>query len=101
MGSGRPIVYDGLALSAKEYLSVPKDVVDGKYDYLWPTPGNGLRIELKSSANRSVRFFIDIRENRRETSLIVGATPARKATSQSRESTSPYFATAQVYFRLS
>lgn len=71
-------------------LTMPKDVIDGRYDYDWPSPGDQLRIELESPDDRSVRFFLDIHEGKRTSrvALSVNDLRERKAKMQTRASSS-------------
>lgn len=67
-------------------LTMPKDVIDGRCDYDWPSPGAQLRIELESQEDRGVRFFLDVHEGRRTSrvALIVNDLRERKVKMQTR-----------------
>lgn len=75
---------DGMRL-----MRMPKDVVDGVYQYSWPEPGGKVRVELVSGEDRRTRFFLDIHEARRTSRVVVGVHDllARKAKSQVRAGT--------------
>lgn len=75
---------------AQSYLGMAKDVVDGRLEYDWPLAGGKLRIELLAAEDKSIRFFLDIYEGRRESTVLLGANPPRKAVSQSRAGNEPY-----------
>ncbi|MBR2682674.1 MAG: hypothetical protein IKE22_05340 [Atopobiaceae bacterium] len=75
---------------AQSYIGMRKDVVDGRLEYDWPLAGSQLRIELLSTEDRKIRFFMDVYEGRRESTVILGAAPQRKATTQSRAASMPY-----------
>lgn len=81
--------WDDLDSTARSYLVMQKDVCDGVYDRRRPAPGKKLSIELIAERERSLRFFLDVIENRRSTSLIVGLLPDRKLTMQTRRSDRP------------
>ena len=87
---GKVATPDDLTPLAQSYLGMSKDVVDGRLDYDWPLAGSQLRIELLSAEDRRIRFFIDVYEGRRESTVLLGAIPQRKATSQSRAASMPY-----------
>lgn len=74
----------------QRYLAMPKDVANGKYEHKWPQPGNKLQIELFSCEEELSRFYLDIFECRRTTSVVIGAELDRKASSQARVSNRPY-----------
>ena len=68
----------------QELLMMEKDVFDGRYDRQWPMAGSKLSVELISQSARSLRFYLDVIENKRETSLVMGLAPNRKCTMQHR-----------------
>lgn len=53
----------------------------------WPMGGDSSRVELESTSDRSIRFFLDVRESRRSSSFLVGAVLDRKNTQQVRAGT--------------
>lgn len=56
----------------RELLMMEKDVFDGSYDRQWPMAGSKLSVELISQSARALKFYLDIIENKRATTLIVG-----------------------------
>ena len=73
----------------RELLMMEKDVFDGSYDRQWPMAGSKLSVELISQSARALKFYLDIIENKRATTLIVGLAPDRKCTMQHRRSDRP------------
>lgn len=73
----------------QELLMMEKDVFDGHYNRQWPMAGSKLSVELISQSARSLRFYLDVIENKRETSLVMGLAPNRKCTMQHRRSDRP------------
>ena len=57
---------------AQEFLKMPKRPYKEKDSYNWPNPGEKLQIELISESNRSLKFFLDIYESRKSSSIVVG-----------------------------
>lgn len=86
--SGSLFGWDDMSSFAREYLEMSKDVVDGVYERRWPLPGEKLCIELISEEERATRFFLDVFEGRRSSSVILGLAPDRKATMQTRRAES-------------
>ena len=74
----------------QRYLAMPKDVVRERCDYQWPQPGRKLQIELFSYEDNLTKFFLDIIENKRTSTVIVSAQTERKSTIQTRVSSRPY-----------
>ena len=72
-----------LTNESRRLMAMPNDVVDGKYDYRWPEAGNTLRIELEAKEDRKIRFFIDVSESKRSSTLIL-APLDRKSKMQTR-----------------
>lgn len=87
---GGVITISDLTPLTQSYLAMPKDVVDGRLDYDWPLAGNQLRVELRAAEDKRIRFFLDIYEGRRESTVLLGANPTRKAVTQSRAASAPY-----------
>lgn len=79
-----------LTLLSQSYLKMSKDVVGEKLEFEWPTAGNHLRIELEAASNRTIRFFVDVYEGKRESTVLLSASPSRKAVSQLRAGNTPY-----------
>lgn len=65
-------------------LRMPKDVYDGGYSRKWPMPGRSESIELISSSDRGLKFFLDLREGAKSSSLAIGVIQDRKSTMQHR-----------------
>lgn len=70
-------------------LRMPKDVRDGNYSRKWPQPGSGESIELIAEDERELRFFLDIREGGRSSSLSIGIAQGRRSKMQTRASDHP------------
>lgn len=70
----------------QEFLKMPKRPYKEKDSYNWPNPGEKLQIELISESNKSLKFFLDIYESRKSSSIVVGVINDRKPTYQSRVS---------------
>ena len=70
-------------------LEMEKDVVSGCYNYKWPAPGRKLRLDLYAKEDKSLKFYLDIIEGKRSSSVVVGLTPPRKTTMQNRLSDAP------------
>lgn len=51
---GSPIGWDSMSASAREYLQMPKDVVDGVYERRWPLPGERLCVEPIAETDRLI-----------------------------------------------
>lgn len=66
-----------------------KDVVSGCYNYKWPAPGRKLRLDLYAKEDKSLKFYLDIIEGKRSSSVVVGLTLPRKTTMQNRLSDAP------------
>lgn len=64
-------------------MSVEKYPVDPK-TRRWPKAGSSTKVDLASSQARDVRFFLDIRENKRRSSIALGMEVDRKVTVQCR-----------------
>lgn len=81
-----PFGLPDMGLEGMRLMRMPKDVVDGVYQYRWPEPGGKLRVELESEEERRTKFFLDIHEGRRTSRVVVGVSDllARKAKSQVR-----------------
>lgn len=69
---------------ARDYLRMEKDVASGAYSQRWPSPGGKISVELISEEDRSLRFFMDVTECRRSSSVLVGIRADRKSTMQTR-----------------
>ena len=55
-----------------------KDVRDMQYRKQWPTPGGKTLIELVANENKALKFYLDLTENKRSSSLILGLSADRK-----------------------
>lgn len=71
-----------MGVEASSLLTMPKDVIDGRYDYDWPESGEQLRIELESEENRSIKFFLDVHEARRRSSVALAVNDLRERKSK-------------------
>ena len=81
--------WDDLDISSRELIEMPKDIFGGNYSHRWPQPGNKLSIELIAQEDRSIKFFLDLEESRRSTSLSISLVSDRKAKMQTRNSSFP------------
>lgn len=75
--------------TAREYILMSKDVRDMQYRKQWPAPGDKTLIELVASENKALKFYLDLTENKRSSSLILGLSADRKSTMQTRVSDRP------------
>lgn len=66
--------------TAREYILMSKDVRDMQYRKQWPAPGDQTLIELVASENKALKFYLDLTENKRSSSLILGLSADRKST---------------------
>lgn len=81
--------WDDLHPATRDCLRMEKDVVSGGYSYRWPSPGDKLSVELISPDDRSLKFFMDVIESKRSSSVLVGLRVDRKSTMQERRSEIP------------
>ena len=58
--------------TAREYILMSKDVRDMQYRKRWPAPGDKTLIELVANENKALKFYLDLTENKRGSSLILG-----------------------------
>ena len=65
--------------TAREYILMSKDVRDMQYRKQWPAPGDETLIELVASENKALKFYLDLTENKRSSSLILGLSADRKS----------------------
>lgn len=75
--------------TAREYILMAKDVRDMQYRKEWPAPGDKTLIELIAKENKALKFYLDLTENKRSSSLILGLSADRKSTMQTRVSDRP------------
>lgn len=75
--------------TAREYILMSKDVRDMQYRKQWPAPGDKTLIELVASENKALKFYLDLTEKKRSSSLILGLSADRKSTMQTRVSDRP------------
>ena len=75
-----------LNADTQEFLKMPKRPYKQKDFYDWPSPGEKLQIELISESNKSLKFFLDVYESRKSSSIVVGVVNDSKPTFQSRVS---------------
>ena len=75
--------------TAREYILMSKDVRDMQYRKQWPAPGDKTLIELVANENKALKFYLDLTENKRSSSLILGLSADRKSTMQTRVSDRP------------
>lgn len=87
--NGKIYGWDDIYPETRNYLKMEKDVASGGYAYRWPVSGNKLSLELISRENRTLRFFMDIIECKRQSTLLVGMRGDRKTTMQTRCSDTP------------
>lgn len=80
---------DDIFHETRALLEMEKDVVSGCYNYKWPAPGRKLRLDLYAKEDKSLKFYLDIIEGKRSSSVVVGLTPPRKTTMQNRLSDAP------------
>lgn len=81
--------WNDLNPTAREYILMAKDVRDMQYRKQWPTPGGKTLIELVANENKALKFYLDLTENKRSSSLILGLSADRKSTMQTRVSDRP------------
>lgn len=75
---------DDVRRETRALLEMEKDVVSGVYNYRWPVPGRKLCVDLYAKEDKSLKFYLDIIEGKRSSSIVVGLTPPRKTTMQNR-----------------
>lgn len=75
---------DDVRRETRALLEMEKDVVSGVYSYRWPAPGRKLCLDLYAKEDKSLKFYLDIIEGKRSSSIVVGLTPPRKTTMQNR-----------------
>lgn len=80
---------DDIFHETRALLEMEKDVVSGCYNYKWPAPGRKLCLDLYAKEDKSLKFYLDIIEGKRSSSVVVGLTPPRKMTMQNRLSDAP------------
>ena len=80
---------DDIFHETRALLEMEKDVVSGGYNYKWPAPGRKLCLDLYAKEDKSLKFYLDITESKRLSSIVVGLMPPRKATMQNRLSDAP------------
>lgn len=73
-----------LTLETQSLLKMPKDPIKITGPIYWPQPGTGMNIELQSSVDREIKFFLDISESKRISSVLVGIQGDRKSKAQAR-----------------
>lgn len=81
--------WNDMNATAREYILMSKDVRDMQYRKQWPAPGDKTLIELVASENKALKFYLDLTENKRSSSLILGLSADRKSTMQTRVSDRP------------
>lgn len=74
--------------STRELMLIEKRPVTAISQLRWPSAGNRERVELESSVNRSIRFFLEVYESNRTSHLVLGAGADRKSTQYLRAGTS-------------
>lgn len=75
--------------SARDYILMCKDVRDAQYFRKWPSAGSKTSIELIAQDNKALKFYLDLTENKRSSSLVLGLSADRKSTMQTRLSDRP------------
>lgn len=86
---GRMVGLDDVSHETRALLEMEKDVVSGGYSYQWPAPGRKLCLDLYAKEDKSLKFYLDIIESKRSSSVVVGLTPPRKVAMQNRVSDVP------------
>lgn len=87
--NGKIYGWDDIYPETRDYLRMEKDVASGGYFYRWPASGGKLSIELISQDDRALKFFMDIIECKRQSTVLVGMRGNRKSTMQTRCSDMP------------
>lgn len=80
---------DDIFHETRALLEMEKDVVSGCYNYKWPAPGRKLCLDLYTKEDKSLKFYLDIIESKRSSSIVAGLIPSRKATMQNRLADAP------------
>lgn len=75
---------DDVRRETRALLEMEKDVVSGVYNYRWPVPGRKLCLDLYAKEDKSLKFYLDIIEGKRSSSIVVGLAPSRKTAMQNR-----------------
>lgn len=75
---------DDVRRETRALLEMEKDVVSGVYSYRWPVPGRKLCVDLYANEDKSLKFYLDIFEGKRSSSIVVGLAPSRKTAMQNR-----------------
>ena len=86
---GGMIGLDDVFRETRGLLEMEKDIASGGYSYQWPAPGRKLCLDLYAKEDKSLKFYLDIIEGKRASSIIVGLTPPRKTTMQNRLAEAP------------
>ena len=86
---GTLIGLDDVFHETRAFLEMEKDIVSGGYKYQWPAPGRKLCIDLYAKEDKSLKFYLDIIEGKRASSIIVGLAAPRKTTMQNRLADTP------------
>lgn len=75
---------DDVRRETRALLEMEKDVVSGAYSYRCPVPGRKLCVDLYANEDKSLKFYLDIFEGKRSSSIVVGLAPSRKTAMQNR-----------------
>lgn len=80
----RVYTIEDIAASTRRLMEMEKRPVEAMDSLKWPKAGENIRFELLAQEDRSVRFWLDLAESSRSTTLVVGAEPDRKTKEQVR-----------------
>ena len=61
---------DDVRRETRALLEMEKDVVSGVYSYRWPAPGRKLCLDLYAKEDKSLKFYLDIIEGKRSSSIV-------------------------------
>lgn len=78
-----------LTQESQDLLKMPKDPIKVTGPIDWPGPGSKINIELQSEMNRKIKFFLDIYESKRSSTILVGVQSERKSKIQTRAASHP------------
>lgn len=75
---------DDVKPATRLLMEMEKRLIDAVSVLKWPAAGKGVRLELESQQDRKIKFWLDLAESSRSTSLIIGLAADRKSKEQVR-----------------
>lgn len=76
---------DDIVPATRSLMAMEKRPMEAIDAIRWPLAGDSMRVELVAQENRRVRFWLDVAEASRSTTLVVGVILDRKSKMQTEQ----------------